>query len=318
MIKRILKKPVLFVLDLINSVLAIVYIPVIRVMKFYGLQYFAVSSKLFKHWGILPIRDHYYEPQFVYDKNFKSSEIRKLPLDFKVGNQLFFLQTLKHKKELEQWPVVKQHNNDYYLSNGSFEEGDADLYYLMIRNLRPKKIIEIGSGFSTLLALQALTKNKLEGYEGELICIEPFEYSFFEETKGFTLIKERVESVEISFFNQLQQDDILFIDSSHIIRPENDVLFEYFQIMPYLKKGVIVHIHDIFSPRHYPDEWMKREFRLWNEQYLLEAFLHNNSDWEIIFSLNYLKCDYFEATKKVLYNINTATNPGSFWLKKIN
>jgi len=287
-------------------------------MKFYGLQFFTVSSKLYKWGGILPIRNHYYEPQFVYDKNFNASALRKLPLDFKVDSQLAYLQTLQYREELQQWPAVKQLQKGYYLQNGSFEEGDADLYYLMIRNIKPKRIIEIGSGFSTLLALKALAANKADGFEGELICIEPFEYAFFADTGSFTLIKEKVEALDISIFSKLQKNDILFIDSSHIIRPENDVLFEYFQILPALNKGVLVHIHDIFSPRHYPAVWLKKEFRFWNEQYLLEAFLHNNPAWEILFSLNYLKSDFFGATKKVLYNIRETTNPGSFWLKKIN
>ena len=74
--------------------------------------------------------------------------------------------------------------------------------------------------------------------------------------------------------------DILFIGSSHVIRPQGDVLFEYLELLPTLKRGVIVHVHDIFSPRDYPQSWLLDEVRLWNEQYLLEAFLTDNEHWK--------------------------------------
>jgi hypothetical protein len=119
-----------------------------------------------------------------------------------------------------------------------------------------------------------------------------------------------------AFFDMLEEGDFLFIDSSHIIRPENDVLFEYFEILPALKKGVIIHIHDIFSPRHYLKSWVLDEYRFWNEQYLLEAFLCYNDSFEIVFSLNYLKNDYYDEVAPVLTNITPASNPASFWLRK--
>src|SRR4029078_2458503 len=89
-------------------------------------------------------------------------------------------------------------------------------------------------------------------------------------------------------------DDILFIDSSHIIRPQGDVLFEYLELIPSLKAGVIVHVHDIFSPKDYLKEWVIDEVHFWNEQYLLEAFLTCNSDWKVIGALNYLHHNHYQ------------------------
>ena len=110
----------------------------------------------------------------------------------------------------------------------------------------------------------------------------------------------------------------MFIDSSHIIRPQGDVLFEILEILPVLSSGVIVHIHDIFSPKDYPDKWILKEHRLWNEQYLLEAFLSNNRDFEIIGSLNYLMHNYPKELKSVSPILNKQENrePGSFWIRK--
>jgi len=103
---------------------------------------------------------------------------------------------------------------------------------------------------------------------------------------GVELIREKVENIELDFFQQLEENDILFIDSSHIIRAQGDVLYEFLEILPSLKIGVFIHIHDIFKPRDYPNHWLLDKHLLWNEQYLLEAFLSNNSDFKIIGSLN--------------------------------
>lgn len=94
------------------------------------------------------------------------------------------------------------------------------------------------------------------------------------EEVGVSVVRKKVEEVELSFFSRLQGNDILFIDSSHIICPQGDVLFEYLELLPSLNKGVIVHVHDIFSPKNYLKQWLQDEIWFWNEQYLLEAFFH--------------------------------------------
>lgn len=265
---------------------------------------------------MVPITNHYYQPQFIFSYGYDEDVVRTLPFSINTSSQL---QTLNELKYVEELALLSQpfSAGDFCLNNGSFEHGDADLYYLMIRNYKPKKIIEIGCGHSTKLALKAMEANAREGYKTELICIEPFEHSWLQEQKQITYIQKRVEEMDVTFFNQLQANDILFIDSSHIIRPENDVLFEYLQLLPSLNSGVIIHIHDIFTPRHYPIEWSKNEFRFWNEQYLLEAFLANNSSFKILYTLNHLKKTSFANTKQVLVNLTAQSNPGSFWMQKI-
>jgi hypothetical protein len=109
----------------------------------------------------------------------------------------------------------------------------------------------------------------------------------------------------------------LFIDSSHIIRPQGDVLFEYLELLPILNKGVIVHVHDIFSPKNYLKEWLEDEVKFWNEQYLLEAFMSNNSSWKIIGSLNLLHHNYYEKLKVVAPFLAPDREPGSFYIQKI-
>lgn len=133
------------------------------------------------------------------------------------------------------------------------------------------------------MAQKAIFKNKKinSNYECEHICIEPYEMPWLEKL-DVKVIRDKVENLDVSFFKSLNKNDILFIDSSHIIKPQGDVLFEYFEILPVLNKGVIVHIHDIFSPRNYLKEWVLETHMFWNEQYLLEAFLNSNKNWRIV------------------------------------
>lgn len=316
--KDSIKKPVFRIFDLLSAPFIFLLLPILREMRRHGVHNFPVNLKLFLSVGVFPIRDHYYEPQISFSKDFNAGRIRKLNIDFRLDQQLSSLNSLRHTEELAGLPLYgNPREGKFYINNPAFGPGDSDLYYLLVRNLRPARIIEIGSGFSTLICLEALKKNKTEGAHTELTCIEPYELDWLDKTEGICLIRESVEKVSPEVFASLQENDILFIDSSHIIRPENDVLFEYLELLPQLNKGVIIHIHDIFSPRHYPADWLQQEFRFWNEQYLLEAFLYFNDSFEILYSLNHLKNDAFEETRKTLTTINQKDEPGSFWLRKI-
>jgi hypothetical protein len=116
---------------------------------------------------------------------------------------------------------------------------------------------------------------------------------------------------------QLEANDILFIDSSHVLRPQGDVLFEFLEILPVLKQGVIVHIHDIFSPQDYPHQWVVDDNRLWNEQYLLEAFLSYNNQWQITSALNLLRLNHRENLVKSCPNALSGAFCGSFYIQRI-
>jgi len=130
--------------------------------------------------------------------------------------------------------------------------------------------------------------------------------------------KEKVEDVDINIFKELQKDDILFIDSSHIIRPQGDVLLEYLEILPQLNPSVLIHVHDICTPKDYLDDFVFNYHYLWNEQYLLEALLTNNSSFRIIGAVNYLKHHHFKelADKCSILKRQPDREPGSFWMIK--
>ena len=225
---------------------------------------------------------------------------------------------LTFANELIGLPTQKPLAVGFYFGNLAFESGDAEYWYQLIRLKQPKQIIEIGSGYSTLIAAMALKKNKEmnEHFSCKHVCIEPYENQWLNQI-DVQVIRSAVEEVDIAFFQELGANDILFIDSSHVIRPQGDVLYEYLEIIPTLRKGVIVHIHDIFSPRNYLSDWLCKEIRFWNEQYILEAFLSGNNAWEVIGSLNYLHHNHYESLKAVAPFLTSEREPGSFYIQRI-
>ena len=306
------------IMDILLLPLSLVFLPVLKLVRRLGVEHFPLHRKAFAAIGVFPIRNHYYEPQLTYADGFDATKKRNLPLDFDIERQLHALAELSYGEELKDLHRHAGHDQaEFFINNGNFGAGDAELYYLMIRNTKPKKIIEIGSGFSTLLAAEAIRKNKAEGVNTQFTCIEPFEKPWLEKLPEINLVRQRVEELDTALFVSLQENDILFIDSSHIIRPENDVLFIYMQLLPLLKPGVIIHVHDIFSPRHYRQDWLTEMFRFWNEQYLLEAFLYSNEKFKILYSLNYLKNDCYKETSTVLIHLTPEDEPSSFWLQKM-
>ena len=270
--------------------------------------------------GVLPVRRHYYEP-FLDPQDLRKplDQDRALPgIEWNLDGQLALLQQLKYGDEFAFLNDAPRSSLDFRLDNGSFGSGDAEFLYQMIRHLKPRRILEIGSGNSTLMARRAIARNAQESpdFECKHTCIEPFEAPWLEQT-GVTTIRQRVEEVDLGLFRELEANDLLFIDSSHMIRPQGDVLTEYLQILPILRAGVVVHVHDIFSPRDYLQEWIVDRLALWNEQYLLEAFLTQNASWEIIAALNLLKRRHFGALRQVCPFLTQAREPGSFYMRKL-
>jgi len=280
-----------------------------------------VSKAIFNKVGVFPVLDHYYEPRFNYKKlKFSLRDDRQLTgIDFNVSEQLLLLGKFNYNEELKEIANLPEKELTFSFLKGPFRSGDAEYLYNIIRLLKPKKIIEIGSGHSTLIAQHGIAKNLAENlnYNCDHTCIEPYENLWLEKLP-VKVIRILVEDVEIDFFKQLNENDILFIDSSHIIRPQGDVLFEYLQILPSLNKGVIVHIHDIFTPKDYLTEWLMNGTLFWNEQYLLESFLSLNSSYQIIGALNYLKHNFYNELAEKCPMLSEEREPGSFWIKKIN
>lgn len=209
----------------------------------------------------------------------------------------------------------KTRENRYCYKNGTYSYTDGIVLYSMIRHFSPKRIIEIGSGYSSALMLD--TKEKFSP-ETDLIFIEPYPkllYSLFkeEDKKNCSVFDRPVQSVAIKEFRKLTVNDILFIDSSHVSKTGSDVNYELFEILPKLASGVIIHFHDIFYPFEYPKDWVY-EGRNWNEIYLIRAFLNYNQDFEIILFSHFMHSLHKSAFKNLPL---TYKNPGgNLWLRK--
>lgn len=312
-------KKVLPLADALALPLVAISAHVLKLVRRVGVHRLPLSKAQLMRTGVFPIRDHYYEPLFNSSALTTPLDAeRDLPgIDWNVEGQLDLLRQFTFSAELSGIGSQKIDDTTFHFGNGAFESGDAEFLYNMIRTKKPRRIFEIGSGNSTLIARHAVIRNQHEDpkYQCKHICIEPYEMPWLERT-GVTVVREKVESMSPTFFDELDRNDLLFIDSSHIIRPQGDVLFEYLTLLPRLKKGVVVHVHDIFSPRDYLAEWVKDEVKLWNEQYLLEAFLTCNSQWKVIGALNYLKHNHYEAFGRTAPYLTPDREPGSFYIER--
>ena len=252
---------------------------------------------------------HYYHPTYRdADLPADVTGERDLPgLDLHEAGQLDLLSALAGYGNLAF---------DY--DNPQFNAGDADALYAMIRHVRPGLLIEIGSGHSTRVAAQAIARNRETGTPDECrhVCIEPYEMPWLEKL-GPEIVRRKVEDVPRETFDALGEGDIIFIDSSHVIRPFGDVTTELLQIVPRLAKGVLVHVHDIFTPRDYPERWLRRDRRLWNEQYLLEAMLAHSPRYRVRLALNWLKHNHGDALQRAFPILEQYPDaePGSFWFE---
>lgn len=308
---------------LLDSLLAIILYPaavLLRGIRQIGISRFPFCLTMLRSVGVFPIRDHYYEP--LFNPRFLArplSDDRNLPgVDWNHEGQLALLESFSFHEELLQLNAADPNKPAFNLNNSMFGPGDAEYWYSLIRTKKPSRIIEIGSGNSTLIAARAIQKLKAldPRYACRHTCIEPYEMPWLEQV-GVELIRKRVEEVGAALFADLAENDLLFIDSSHMIRPQGDVLFEFLELLPTLKRGVIVHIHDIFSPKDYPSRWVCDDVRFWNEQYLLEAFLSGNRDWQIIGALNFLHHHSPDQLSARCPNLRPGNEPASFYIQRL-
>jgi predicted O-methyltransferase YrrM len=220
----------------------------------------------------------------------------------------------KYKNEYDTFGFEKPSENcPYFVKNGSFGGADGDVLYSLIRHFKPKRIIEVGSGWSTLLLSAACERNREEVGKAELIAIEPNPPEFLKHVKNIKLIQKKVQEIGFDIFETLEENDILFLDSSHIVAIGSDVCYEFLEILPRLNRGVLIHIHDIFIPYEYPKRWVKGSKRFWNEAYLVQAFLMYNSAFEVIWAGNWMKTKYPEAFARMF----RSSDAQSLWIRRM-
>ena len=317
LIKKILNK-LKFPIDIFFSLILIPSSFIMLLYRKFGSHKLPISKKILNFIGIFPLTDHYYEPQFNFHKlNKNLCDDRNLPgINLNLTKQIQNLNKLIYKDELIKLNLEdKTSDYQFYIKNTFFEYGDAEVYYQLIRQLKPKNILEVGSGYSTLIALEAIKKNEdKDKVKTNITCIEPYENKWLDNL-NIEVLRKKIEDIDESYYSDLKNNDILFLDSSHIIRPQGDVLKIFLEILPKLNKGVIVHVHDIFTPKNYPTRWLIQENKFWNEQYLVEALMMNENKYEIYLMLNYLKNNAYDDLLKVCPYLKNHHEPASLYLK---
>jgi len=213
-----------------------------------------------------------------------ASELPGLRLLDKTQPALLKTLARAYGKEFAELPQQETPGlQDYYVQNPAFGPADAFLYYGLIRKLKPSRVLEIGAGFSTFLAAKAVLKNQKQGKRCDLTVVDPYPGERLR--SGFPglgkLIQGEVQKLPLRTFTTLRKNDILFIDSSHVLKTGSDVGYEFLEILPRLAKGVWVHVHDIFLPYEYPKKLVTQDLKFYNEQYLLQAFLAFNPAFEV-------------------------------------
>lgn len=284
----------------------------------------------FNEWqqaGFTLMPTHYYSP--VPDAGRLRPQdfgrISDLPgISMQPASQMDFLnKCAPFQAEYAQFPAAATEcASKFHFNNGTFESPDAEVLHVMVRQLQPRRIIEIGSGYTTLVSAAACESNRIEnGVACEFVAIEPYPNALFRNPiPGLTrLIDSRLEDIDLEMFSRLGENDILFIDSSHVMKLGSDVYLEYLEILPRLKPGVFVHIHDIFLPAEYPKRWITDEHVFWNEQYVLQAFLAFNSAFHVVWAGSYMHRHHPGSLAEAFPSYNPQRSlPGSFWMRKVD
>lgn len=255
--------------------------------------------------GVFPA-GHYYSPvpsaaEVLAYLKLRKPLSRELPgINLNEQRQLELLN--EYTKFYEDLPFTEEQTPElrYYYRNTWFSYGDAIFLYCFLRQQLPKRIIEVGSGFSSALMLDTIDRFLPE--RPDITLIEPHPERLNDllrdgDRKRVRLIDSKLQDVRPEVFSGLGAGDLLFVDSSHVVKCGSDLLFLMFEVLPHLEPGVVVHFHDVFYPFDYPAEWLT-EGRYWNENYFLRAFLSYNSEWSIQFFNNYLSFVFGDLMKE--------------------
>lgn len=263
---------------------------------------------------------HYYSPIVdikAYKESVASRVVESSPLDIQLSPE-------GHMEHLALFRATNWATPDWYASDKRFKVdnlwyplADAMVLNTFLAVFKPKKIVEVGSGFSSASMLDVKDENA--EWTPHFVFIEPNPERLLDrlsedDKKKVEIVPKEVQDVEISLFETLTSNDLLVIDSSHVAKAGSDVNFLFFSILPRLQPGVIVHIHDIFYPFEYPQEWIEGG-RNWNEIYLLRTFLQNNEVYEVLFFTDYFH-QQFPGPYKEIAGLEKAGGSSIFIRKK--
>lgn len=268
---------------------------------------------------------HFYSPIPDHDEVRRNAErIFRIPeslsaIDLNVDEQLLTLTSLAEFRDEVPFQSEQTDGLRYFLHNPMFGYADGISLYGLIRHLKPKRIIEVGAGYSSCVMLD--TNERF--FDNRISCtfIEPNPASFLSLIKAsdlnrIQLLRTPLQDVDPGTFRNLSANDILFIDSSHVSKAGSDVNYLLFEVLPELQSGVYIHFHDIFYPFEYPKQWILDLGISWNEAYLLRGFLQYNQSFRIALFINYLERFHSDQLRALMPQ-SLGGADGSLWLRKV-
>lgn len=284
----------------------------------------------------LQARGYHFQPRNYYsalnDLEFLASnrdlwQGRPLPagIDWDLDGQLALLQKIAvHIKELEDVPFdlpVDTSGPTYHWNNDFWRGTDAFVHYALLRDLQPARVVEIGCGWSSLLMARALARNEGEGNgkPTSVHQVEPYPRRelMAELPNHWTLEETILQRASFLPVEELGFGDLLFYDGSHVARAASDVNWFFFELLPRISPGVVVHLHDIFWPADYPEAWIFDRGQTWNEQYLLQTFLMFNNEFEVLLANAALVAERTEEMRTLFGGLSESlSGGGSVWIRR--
>jgi predicted O-methyltransferase YrrM len=235
-------------------------------------------------------------------------------IEFDVGAQMTFVEQELAEYCREFAPPISAAQagpHRYYLRNGTYESVDAELLHAMVRRFRPRRVVELGSGYSTLIVREALARGGEP--ESRLHTYDPYPSSLLRSDWPVTSLA--VQDIGDDVFAELEAGDLLFVDTSHTVKAGGDVNRIVLDLLPLLAPGVIVHFHDIFLPYPYSRAHLE-DAHFWSEQYLLQAFLTGNESWEVLVGAQAVARAHPSRLAAAVPTFAPGVSPGAFWIRR--
>jgi methyltransferase family protein len=271
-------------------------------------------------------RNHFYSPipdtrTLGAERFGEPSEMAGVAVDDAAMLRLLAELSTAYRTEWEEWPGDEGDPRAYYADNPWYAAVDAAIAWGLLRRSAPSRVVEVGSGVSTRLLAAALVRNAAAvAPPGTLVTIDPHAGAVVRAgIPGLTrLVTTPVQDVALDLFTELGEGDVIFIDSSHVVRAGSDVKHEILEILPRLRPGVLVHFHDVLLPYDYPRDWLTEHWRFWNEQYILQAFLAHNRDFEVVWAAYLMHRRHPERLEAAIPRYGREHSlPGSFWIRRV-
>ncbi len=206
----------------------------------------------------------------------------------------------------------------FYLQNGGYESVDAESLYGILRHIKPKKVLELGSGASSHVIDFARRANEVDGSPFDHEIVDPYPFGNPMGPVADAVVRPvRGEDLDPCEVEQLEDGDVFFVDTTHTVKTGGDVAHIILNLLPRLPRGVWAHVHDVFLPYEYPREWVVKKRRAWAEQYMLQAFLAFNQTYEVMFPAQAVVRLAPDVVKDVVPSFRPGVSPGAFWMRRI-